>query len=100
MFSCEYCEISKNTYLEEHLRTAISEVTLGSNCLGLSFFLPRRFQNHPDSVILQKYQLLSNKSFKQNSAHMSSLNLTLKLSFEPRFRMFISYIYYAKSKRL
>ena len=25
VFSCEYCEISKNTYFEEHLRTAASE---------------------------------------------------------------------------
>ena len=25
MFSCKYCEISKNTYFEEHLRTAASE---------------------------------------------------------------------------
>ena len=31
MFSCEYSEISKNTYFEENLRTAASEVTLGSN---------------------------------------------------------------------
>ena len=38
MFSCEYCEISKNNYFEEHLRTAASEVTLGSDCLGLSFW--------------------------------------------------------------
>ena len=30
MFSCEYCEISKNTYFEEHLRAAASEMTLGS----------------------------------------------------------------------
>ena len=37
MFSCEYSEISKNTYLEEHLRTAACELTLGSNCLRLSF---------------------------------------------------------------
>ena len=34
MFSCEYCEISKNTYSEEHLRTTASELTLGSDCLG------------------------------------------------------------------
>ena len=27
MFSCEYWEISKNTYFEEQVRTAISEVT-------------------------------------------------------------------------
>ena len=100
MFSCEYCEISKNTYLEEHLRTAISEVTLGSNCLGLSFFLPRRFQNHPDSVILQKYHLLSNQSFKHNSVYITSLNLTPTLSFESRFRMFIINDYDRKSKLL
>ena len=35
MFSCEYCEISKNTSFEEHLRTPASEVTLGRDCLGL-----------------------------------------------------------------
>ena len=34
----EYCEISKNTYYEEHLRTAASEETLASACLGLSFW--------------------------------------------------------------
>ena len=38
MFSCEYCEISKNTYFEKHLRTAAPEVTLGSDYLGLSFW--------------------------------------------------------------
>ena len=37
MFSCEYCEISKNTYFEENLRMIASEVTSGSDCLGLSF---------------------------------------------------------------
>ena len=38
MFSCEYCEISKNTYFEEDLRTAAPEMTLGSDCLGRSFW--------------------------------------------------------------
>ena len=38
MFSCEYFEISKNTYFKEHLCTAASEVTLGSDCSGLSFW--------------------------------------------------------------
>ena len=38
MFSCEYCEISKKNYFEEHLRTAASEVTLGSDYLGRSFW--------------------------------------------------------------
>ena len=37
MFSCEFCEISKNTYFEEHLCTAASELILGSDCLGLPF---------------------------------------------------------------
>ena len=38
IFSCEYSEISKNTYLEEHLLTAAFELTLGSNCLRVSFW--------------------------------------------------------------
>ena len=27
VFSCEYCEISKNTYFEEHLKTAVPGFT-------------------------------------------------------------------------
>ena len=38
MFTCEYWKICKNTYLEEHLGAAASEVTLGSDCLELSFW--------------------------------------------------------------
>ena len=38
MSFCEYCKTSKNTIFEEHLRMAASEVTLGSDCLGLSFW--------------------------------------------------------------
>ena len=49
-------------------------VSLESDCLGL-FFWKVTFK-HPDLVILQKYQSLSNKSFKHNSAHVSSLHLT------------------------
>ena len=63
-------------------------------------FLDSRFQNHPDSVILQKHQSLLKQSLKRNSAHMSSLNLTPKLSFEPRFRMLIMSCYYTKKKPL
>ena len=33
MFSCEYWEISQNTYSEKHLSTAASEETLKSDCL-------------------------------------------------------------------
>ena len=61
---------------------------LGTLCLD------SRFQNHPDSVILQKYQSLSKQSFKHNSAHMPFLNLTSNLSFEPRFHMIIINSYY------
>ena len=38
MFSCEYWDISKNTYLEDHLNMATFEVTLGSD----------HFQNHTE----------------------------------------------------
>ena len=38
-----------------------------------------------DFVILQKYQSLSNQSFKHSSLHMLSLNLTPTPSFERRF---------------
>ena len=36
--SCEYCEISKSTFFQEHLYTAASEVSIGSDYLGLSFW--------------------------------------------------------------
>ena len=38
MLSCEYCEIFKNIYFEEDLRTATSELTLGSDYLGFCFW--------------------------------------------------------------
>ena len=75
------------------------KLTLRNDCLELCFF-DSCFQNHPDSVILQKNQLRSNQSFKHNLADMSSLNLTPNFSFEPRFYRFIVDGYYTKSKRL
>ena len=36
VFSCS--EIFKNTYFEEHMRTAASELTLRSDCLELCFW--------------------------------------------------------------
>ena len=77
-----YCETFTNIIVEEHLVTTASELTLEKDCLELYF--GNHFQNHLDSVILQKYQLLSNQSFKQHSAHMPSLNLTPTPPFEPR----------------
>ena len=56
------------------------------------------FQNHPDSVTLQKYKSLSNQSLKHNSAHLTYLNLTPTLSFEPRFSIFIINSYCNKRK--
>ena len=35
-----------------------------------TLFLDSRFQNHPDLVMSQKYQSLSNQSFKHNSAYV------------------------------
>ena len=65
-----------------------------------TFHRDSRFQNQPDTVVLQKYQSLSEKSFRHNSSHMPFLNLTSTLSFEPRFHMFIINNYDRKSKRL
>ena len=38
MFSYGYWEISEKIYFEEYLRTTASEVTLGIDCLELSFW--------------------------------------------------------------
>ena len=38
MLCSEYCEVSKYTYFEEHLHTVASEMTLVSDCLGVSFW--------------------------------------------------------------
>ena len=65
-----------------------------------TLFLDRCYQNHPESVTLQKYQSRSNQSFKHNLADMSSLNLTPNFSFEPRFYRLIVDSYYTQSKRL
>ena len=54
---------------------AASEVNLGSDCLGLSFRTVTF--KHPDLVISQKYQSLSNQNLKHNSAPVPSFNLTL-----------------------
>ena len=76
MISGELWEISKNTYFEEHLRTAALEVTLGRDCLGLFLWRVAFKTILPDLVILQKYQSFSNQSLTHNSAHMPSLDLT------------------------
>ena len=64
--------------------TVTSGQLLRKQLFGI-LFLESHFQNHPDSVLLEKYQSLSNHSFQYNSAHMPSLSLTpdfsLNLSF-------------------
>ena len=65
-----------------------------------TLLLDSSFQNHPDSVLLQKYQSLSNRTSWYNSVHMPSLHLAPTLPFEPRFRMFIINGYYTKNKLL
>ena len=39
LFSCEYWEIFKNTYFEEHLRTAASEVYSHQSIIGSAHFM-------------------------------------------------------------
>ena len=53
-------KLLQSTCFDEHLRAANFELILHSECLDCLF------QNHPDSVILQKYQSLSNQTFKHN----------------------------------
>ena len=77
----------KTPVLESYLNKVASEVALWSNCLGLSLWTIA-FKTIL-TLLLQKYPPLSNQSFKHNSAHMPSLNLTPTLSFKPRSSMFI-----------
>ena len=55
----ELWEISKNTYFEEHLRTAALEVTLGRDRLGLFFWRVAFKTILTQEVTLQKYQSFS-----------------------------------------
>ena len=72
------------------------KLTVGSHCLELCFWTPSLSKPSWLSNIT-KYQSLSYQSFKHNSTHMPSLNLTPALSFERRFSMFIIKVYYTKS---
>ena len=50
------------------------------------------------SNVTKKYQSLSNQSFQYNLAHVLSLNIAPKLSFEPWFLMFIINGYHTKNQ--
>ena len=60
-----------------------------------TFFLGSSFQNHSNWNITKTSVAFKPK---QNSSHMSFLNLTTKLSFEFSFRMFISNVYHKKRR--
>ena len=67
-------EIFKNTYFEEDLHMAASELTSRSDSLELCFWIALK---HSRLSNITKYQPLSNQSFKQNSAYMSPIYLLL-----------------------
>ena len=58
-----------NAYFEEYLNMAASKLFL-QKWLFRTLFLDSPIQNHPDSVILQAHQWLSNQSLKHNPAYV------------------------------
>ena len=80
-------------FRDRFLDSYFFKLTFGSDCLELYFWTVAFKTN-------QKYQSISNQSFKRNLAHMPCLNLTPKLSFESCFRMFIITGYYTKKQTL
>ena len=87
------------SFMEPCMGKLILNDFIGNNCpesrngLLNCYFFKLTLGRFPDQSLL-------NQSFKHNSVHMPSLNLTPKFSFEPRFSMFIINCYYTKSKRL
>ena len=74
------CEILKNTYVEEDLCMADSQLTLWSDCeefFSGSHLKPSWLSN------ITKYQSLSNQSFKQNLVHIPSIYLTMVSLIQP-----------------
>ena len=101
MFSCEYCEIFKSTYFNNRSYYKAVTKPFQSDQNTKIFFIgqpwwpkicfivpqPLHFEIHlagPENT--SRFQ---SRSFKHNSVHMLSLNLTHTFSFEPRFCMFI-----------
>ena len=60
MLSCEYCEIFKNIYFEEHLQTAASKELLVKHnlffCIFLEVFVTENF-NTKAAQLLKNYGL-------------------------------------------
>ena len=79
MFSCEYCQIFRNTYFEEHLRMAASAVFQTDKTSTVS-------QNLPDQTLLLTVPDSNNHFFKKKEPQEVSTKmfylLLLKESFQ------------------
>ena len=62
-----------------------------------TLFLDSRFQNHPDSVTIQKYQIAFKPELYTQFGAYTVFKLTPNLSDEPRFCMYIVNGYYTKT---
>ena len=77
MFSCEFCEISKNTFFTKHLRTTAS-------VLILFWLIPKRFKllkKHWDSKVYATFissNLVSTGSNKTVSMSLTIINEKFK----------------------
>ena len=83
LLSFEYCEILRTPTHLYHASTDGYFWTDFKKWLLGTLFLNSRFQNHPDSVILQKYQPHLNQRFIHNSAHKPSLKFKFSFQFNP-----------------
>ena len=83
-------------FLNGFLYSYSFKLNLRSDCFDFCFWTVTL------KTILNLNHYKSATLFKHDSSHMSSLNLTQKLSFKPRhlsYRIFIINFYYAKRKR-
>ena len=71
--------------------TNLMDVRMGK--LTLNYLIRNSCPEFPNGLWVSDF-------FKHHSADVSSLKVTLKLSFEPRFRIFIINFYFTKSKHL
>ena len=93
------CEIFKNTYFEEDLRTVAFELTVLLNEVIVWNFVSGSHLK-PSRLNITKIPVAFKPDLWKNSAYMPSIYLTPTLSCEPRFCMFVINGYYTKSKHL
>ena len=82
MFSCEYCEIFKNTYFEEHLRTAVSVISTEYK----EKFYWSQFPLKSNKISCQLY--VTNALSKDVNEHLSMLFQFARLQIEKAFKTF------------